>query len=169
MKIIIPTLLSVMLFSQFDFKEKITEKPLLSALMPQDTPKVDTDKNYDVVTKKAGFEGGDKEFVKFLSQNLQYPKKALRDNIEGTVYVMFIVDRDGRILQDCVKVSKSIHPSLDAEAVRVVRISPRWIPAQIDGRDVKQRIRVPIKFKITKDTKKTPPKDKSLLDKIMGN
>ena len=179
MKIIIPTFMSALLFCQFnfkqDFKENFKEKSLFSAVMPQDTPKVDTDKNYDVVTKKAGFEGGDKAFTNFLSQNIKYPNKALRDNIQGTVYVMFIIDRDGRILQDCVKVVKSVHPALDAEAVRVVRASPRWIPAEMDGRKVKQRIRVPIKFKIAQDEKdnknpkKTPPKEKSLFDKIIGN
>ena len=108
------------------------------------------DEILDVVQKKAGFPGGDKEYTKFLSSNLKYPNSALRNNIEGTVYVRFIVDKDGSIIKDCVKVAKSVDPALDAEAVRVVRMSPNWTPALQNERPTKQRIRVPVKFKISK-------------------
>ena len=114
---------------------------------PVEQPK---DEILDVVQKKAGFPGGDKEYTKFLSSNLKYPNSALRNNIEGTVYVRFIVDKDGSIIKDCVKVAKSVDPALDAEAVRVVRMSPNWTPALQNERPTKQRIRVPVKFKIAK-------------------
>ncbi len=114
---------------------------------PVEQPK---DEILDVVQKKAGFPGGDKEYTKFLSSNLKYPNSALRNNIEGTVYVRFIVDKDGSIIKDCVKVAKSVDPALDAEAVRVVRMSPNWTPALQNERPTKQRIRVPVKFKISK-------------------
>lgn len=108
------------------------------------------DEILDVVQKKAGFPGGDKEYTKFLSSNLKYPSSALRNGVEGTVYVRFIVDKDGSIIKDCVKVAKSVDPALDAEAVRVVRMSPNWTPALQNERPTKQRIRVPVKFKIQK-------------------
>ncbi len=108
------------------------------------------DEILDVVQKKAGFPGGDKEYTKFLSSNLKYPNSALRNNVEGTVYVRFIVDKDGSIIKDCVKVAKSVDPALDAEAIRVVRMSPNWTPALQNERPTKQRIRVPVKFKIAK-------------------
>ena len=104
----------------------------------------------DVAQVKAGFPGGDKEYAKFLSNNLKYPNSALRNGIEGTVYVKFIVDKDGSIMKDCVKVVKSIDTQLDAEAVRVVKMSPKWTPATQNEREVRQRMRVPVKFKISK-------------------
>ena len=60
----------------------------------------------------------------------------------------FIVDKNGSIMKDCVKVSKSIDPALDAEAIRVVKMSPNWSPALQNLRPVRQRLRVPVKFKI---------------------
>ena len=109
--------------------------------------KVD-DTPLDIVSDPAGFPGGSKEYVKFLTNNLKYPNSALRNNISGTVYVKFIVEKDGSIIKDCVKVSKSIDPALDAEAVRVVKMSPNWTPAKQQERPVRQRMKVPVKFKI---------------------
>ena len=90
------------------------------------------------------------EYAKFLSANLKYPVSALQKQIQGTVYVRFIVDKDGSILKDCVKVARPVDPALDAEAIRVVRMSPNWTPALQNERPTKQRIRVPVKFKISK-------------------
>ena len=114
---------------------------------PVEQPK---DEILDVVQKKASFPGGEKEYLKFLVANLKYPNSALRNGIEGTVYIRFIVDKDGSIIKDCVKVAKSVDPAVDAEAIRVVRMSPNWTPALQNERPTKQRIRVPVKFKIAK-------------------
>ena len=113
----------------------------------------------DEVVKQARFPGGDKEFTKFLSANLKYPKKPLRKNIEGTVYIRFIVDKDGSVNKDSVKIALSVDDDLDVEAVRVVKLSPKWTPAMKNNVPVGQRIRVPIKFAIAKPTKK-PKKPK---------
>ena len=129
--------------------EKTENKPAPKFDIPPQKEEV-KDEILDVVQKKAGFPGGDKEYTKFLSSNLKYPNSALRNNVEGTVYVRFIVDKDGSIIKDCVKVAKSVDPALDAEAVRVVRMSPNWTPALQNERPTKQRIRVPVKFKIAK-------------------
>ena len=104
------------------------------------------DEVLDVVQQQADFPGGNKEFIKFLSNNLEYPKSALRNNIQGTVYIKFIVDKDGSIMKDCVKVAKSIDSELDAEALRVARMMPNWTPAMQNERPVKQRKKVPVKF-----------------------
>ncbi len=106
--------------------------------------------NIDVVQISAKFLGGDKAYSKFLSDNLTYPNSPLRNGVEGTVYVRFILDKDGSIMKDCVKVIKSVHPALDAEAVRVVKMSPSWTPALQNERPTRQRLRVPVKFKINK-------------------
>ena len=103
----------------------------------------------DVVQQPATFPGGTKGVIKFINDNLEYPKSALRNNIQGTVYIKFIVDKDGSIMKDCVKVARSIDPELDAEALRVVRMMPNWTPAMQNERPVKQRKRVPVKFQFS--------------------
>ena len=106
----------------------------------------------DVVQQPATFPGGTKGVIKFINDNLEYPKSALRNNIQGTVYIKFIVDKDGSIMKDCVKVARSIDPELDAEALRVVRMMPNWIPAKQFERPVRQRMRIPVKFKTDVDS-----------------
>ena len=99
-----------------------------------------------IAETSASFPGGRKGFAKFLSDNLKYPKGCA----EGTVYVKLVVDKDGTVIKDCVKIAKSIDPALDAEAIRVVRMSPKWTPALQNERPVRQHMRVPVKFKLTK-------------------
>ena len=67
--------------------------------------------------------------------------------IEGTVYVRFMIDIDGSIMKDCVKVVKSLEKSFYEEAMRVVKLMPNWIPGMWNDKPIKQRIRVPIQFK----------------------
>ncbi len=123
-----------------------------AVVLPFEKPVVvpDNDGIIEVAQKSAEFVGGIKEYLKFLGNNLKYPNSALRNGIEGTVYIKFIVDKDGSIMKDCVKVSKSIDPVLDAEAIRVVKMSPNWTPALQNERPIRQRLRVPVKFKINK-------------------
>lgn len=78
----------------------------------------------------------------FIRNNLRYPALACQQGIEGTVYVSFIVETDGSVSE--VHVIRGISPEADAGAVRVVRLSPNWIPARQDGIPVKQRIVLPI-------------------------
>ena len=102
----------------------------------------------------AQFPGGSKEFIKFIKTNLKYPTKALKNRIEGTVYVVCRIEKDGSINKDSVKVSKSIDPELDAEAIRIVKLSPNWTPAVMNEKNISQRMRVPVRFRIAKPTKK---------------
>lgn len=98
----------------------------------------------------ASFPGGDKAFAKFLDANLRYPSKAKKEGKEGTVYVRFIVDKDGSIMKDCVSITRSIDPFLDEEAVRLVKMFPKWNPGMRNMGTIpaKSRIRVPMKFKL---------------------
>ena len=109
----------------------------------------------DVQQTPAYFPGGDKAFEKLITDNLKYPSKALKNKIQGIVYVKFIVEKDGSIIKDCVKVARSIDPELDAEALRVVRMMPNWTPAMQNERPVKQRMRVPVKFQFSKNMSAT--------------
>jgi TonB family protein len=92
--------------------------------------------------KFAEFPGGQKAWLEFLSNNLQYPDSL--QNIKGQVILKFVVSPMGII--ENVEVIKSLHPILDQEAIRVIRKSPKWKPAKQNGKKVKTIIRQPIGF-----------------------
>ena len=105
---------------------------------------------YDMVTEKSKFIGGEDEQVKFIKNNLKYPVNALKNGIQGTIFIKFIVEKDGSINKNSVEVRRSIDPELDAEAVRVVKLMPNWtIPRQQD-KPVRQNIIIPVRFRISK-------------------
>lgn len=90
------------------------------------------------------FPGGDYARMKFLQDNIMYPRAAREKGFQGTVYITFVVERDGRISD--VRVLRGIHPSIDKEAVRVVRMMPKWKPGKHQGKLVRVQFNMPIKF-----------------------
>ena len=98
------------------------------------------------VQKKAEFPGGMNELMEYIRENLIYPEAAAEAGIEGTVLVSFIVRRDGSI--DEVRVTRGVDPALDAEAVRVVKNMPEWIPARNNGRYVSSYFGLPVIFRL---------------------
>ena len=103
------------------------------------------------VEKKAEFIGGNEVLIKFLSANVKYPEDVLQANekganIHGRVHVKFVVEKDGSISD--VEVVRSVHPSLDAESVRVVKLmSGKWTPATHRGKPVRSKFTLPFVFK----------------------
>ncbi len=95
---------------------------------------------------RAEFNGGMEAWYKYLRNNLSYPKQAQRIGIEGTVIVRFVVNTNGSI-QD-VEVARSVDPALDQAAMDVILNSPEWKPARHNGRAVRSRMTIPIKFKL---------------------
>lgn len=93
------------------------------------------------------YPGGEKALLKFISDNTKYPKKAKKKNISGKVIVKFAVDVDGKVKD--VKISKSAHPLIDEEALRVIRLLEDWTPGFKDGEAIKVVFAVPIKFTLT--------------------
>lgn len=108
--------------------------------------KEEPEKVFEVVEVPPSFPGGEAELMKFLQGNIKYPVVAQENNIQGRVTVQFVVGRDGSI-QD-VSVARSVDPSLDKEAVRVVRSMPKWIPGKQGGTAVKVKYFVPVNFKL---------------------
>lgn len=106
----------------------------------------DTSKEEDsvIVEVPAQFRGGMQAFYEYVGKSLNYPKKARKKKIQGKVVVQFVIDKNGEIID--VEVIKSLHPLLDAEAVRVIQSSPKWIPATHEGKKVKIRMTMPINF-----------------------
>ena len=90
---------------------------------------------------------------KWVYQYLKYPKFAQENGIQGRVYVDFIIDESGNVKD--VKVSRSVHTSLDEEAVRVISASPKWRPGRHRGKKVKVALTIPVDFRLEKNTKGT--------------
>ena len=105
-----------------------------------------TDKVFDEVEQMPSFPGGLSALMNYLNSNIQYPLIAEENGIQGRVIVQFIVGEDGHISD--VKVAKSVDPSIDKEAVRVVKNMPKWIPGKKNGQSVKVRYTLPVTFRL---------------------
>jgi TonB family protein len=92
------------------------------------------------------FIGGEDALIRFLNQKVKYPSYEIEQEIEGMVIVEFVVDKDGSISH--AKVIKSATPNFDREALRVVRMMPRWNPGMQGGEPVKVLFNVPITFQL---------------------
>ncbi len=103
---------------------------------------------YLIVEVQAQYPGGEEALMKYLAKNVVYPQKAIDANIQGTVFVEFVVEKDGSISN--VKARKGAHPLLDKEAERVVKGMPNWEPGFQRGRMVRSIFIIPILFQLTK-------------------
>ena len=101
---------------------------------------------FDVVEDMPEFPGGVAEMMKFLSTNIKYPASALKDSIVGRVVVSFIVEKDGSVSSP--KIQKHVTDDLDAEAVRVIELMPKWKPGRQNGREVRVKYTIPITFRL---------------------
>ncbi|HTF06019.1 MAG TPA: TonB family protein [Bacteroidia bacterium] len=95
-----------------------------------------------------GFPGGDDSLHKFLQANIRYPAMEKEAGKQGTVYIGFVVGKDGTVQDVVVLKGVAGAPGLEKEAVRVVKQMPRWQPAKQNGRAVRMRMTLPVKFKI---------------------
>lgn len=100
---------------------------------------------YDVENQPE-FTGGETELFKYLAANLKYPRAAVEANIQGTVYITFIVEENGSISN--VIPARTIGGGCDEEAVRVIKNMPRWKPGKQYGRPVRVRFNIPVKFSL---------------------
>lgn len=92
------------------------------------------------------FAGGTSEMYKFLNKTLKYPSAAQRANVDGKVFVSFIVEKDGSITD--LQVLKSVGFGLDEEATRAIKLMPKWIPGKQNGRNVRVKFTMPVIFKL---------------------
>ena len=120
--------------------EPVKSKPLN---IPQP---VNSNRVYDVVEQMPSFPGGISGLRTYLNQNIRYPAEAQENCVQGRVVVSFVVGKDGHISD--VTVLRSVDPSLDKEAVRVIRNMPRWTPGKHGGEPVKVRYNVPVSFRL---------------------
>ena len=92
------------------------------------------------------FPGGDQALIAYMSNNLVYPEAAVRKQLQGRLFVRFVVEADGRLTN--IAIHRSAHPILDEEGMRMVRSMPRWVPARREGVTVAAPMMLPITFKL---------------------
>ena len=109
-------------------------------------PKEEENKVFDVVEQMPSYPGGNGALMQYLSKNIKYPVVAEENGIQGRVICTFVVEKDGSVTD--VRVAKSVDPSLDKEAVRVVSSMPKWIPGKQNGSAVRVKYTLPVTFRL---------------------
>ena len=104
------------------------------------------DEVYFTVEEMPEFEGGDLALKKFIVENVKYPEQAKINGIQGRVFIQFVVNQKGEIEQ--VKVVRGVDAALDAEAIRVISLLPKWKPGKQSGKPVRVSFTVPINFEL---------------------
>lgn len=105
-----------------------------------------TNEVFTIVEEMPTFPGGQNAMFQFMRENLIYPDSAKFNNITGTVYVNFIIETDGSL--NDIKVIRGIHRLLDDEAIRVVKLMPKWTPGVQRGKSVAVSFNIPINFRL---------------------
>ena len=131
------------------------------------TPKVANDTNddtkvYDFVSidTQPTFNGGMQNFYAYLKKNVKYPIEAQKNNVQGKVFLSFIVEIDGNLAD--IKVERKLGSGTDEEAIRVLEASPKWTPGTYKGRAVRVKYNIPISFSMDKDGNTQGPRQGSL-------
>ena len=119
-------------------KEMIVNEPV--------KPKEEENKVFEVVEQMPSFPGGMAALMAYLQKSIKYPPVAEENGIQGRVVCTFVVERDGSVTD--VRVAKSVDPSLDKEAVRVVSAMPKWIPGKQNGQSVRVKYTLPVTFRL---------------------
>lgn len=118
----------------------------LSAALPPIPMASEQPLNFRIVQQMPEFPGGGSAFIQWLTRQLRYPPLAQSQRIQGRVVVSFIVNKDGSIAD--VKLEKSVNDLLDREALRVIRMMPRWKPGVHNNQPCRTMVAVPVVFKI---------------------
>ena len=100
---------------------------------------------FEVVDQMPSFPGGTAALMQWLSNHIKYPKEAEDEEVQGRVICTFVVEKDGSISN--VRVVRSVAPSLDKEAVRVLKAMPKWIPGKHKGESVRVKYLTPVTFR----------------------
>ena len=109
-----------------------------------------TERSHEPVLESAGFPGGMGELLQHVRRTVRYPAACRDSSIQGRVIVSFTIDEDGTPKDP--EVVTSVHPLLDAEAIRVINAMPKWIPARSDGKPVSVKYTIPINFSLSNDS-----------------
>ncbi len=132
---------------QINLDVEVTEDTKVEEVIVQvEEPKEEVDEIFTIVEESAAPKGGMAAFYKYVGDKIKYPAQARRMGIEGRVFVEFVINKDGSISD--VRAVKGIGAGCDEEAVRIVQAAPAWTPGKQRGKPVKQRMVLPITFKL---------------------
>ena len=107
---------------------------------------VDEQEIFTVVEEMPSFPGGMGECMKFLSKNINYPSISQENGVQGRVIVQFVVNTDGSIVDPVVV--RGVDPYLDKEALRVIKMMPKWSPGKQRNKPVRVKYTVPVMFRL---------------------
>ncbi len=110
----------------------------------QNAATANEDTIYGKVDKNAEYPGGTEALMKFIMTNLKYPETCRKEGIQGRVVIKFVVNTDGSIVD--MEETRSPHADLTAEAMRVIKMMPKWTPATVGGKTVRSRFFLPVMF-----------------------
>lgn len=127
-------------------KESETKQPVQVEILKKNEEVIDDSLSFILCYSPImpEYRGGDEKLQKFLQDNLIYPQSCKDSNIQGTVYVGFIIEVDGSISD--VNILRGVNRELDAEALRVINLLPKWIPGEQRGKPIRMQFNMPIKF-----------------------
>ena len=122
------------------------EESIVDIVIPDDLPEEIVEEPFTIVEDMPSPVGGMEALFKFIGKNMKYPRMARSQGIEGRVFVQFIVDKQGSLTD--LRVVKGIGSGCDEEALRVMRMSPKWNPGKQRGKPVPVRMILPIYFRL---------------------
>jgi len=131
---------------QVNLDIEVSQDTKVEDIVVKEEAKEETDEIFTIVEESAAPKGGMAAFYKYVGDKMKYPPQARRMGIDGKVFVEFVINKDGSITD--VKAVKGIGAGCDEEAVRVVQGAPSWTPGKQRGKPVKQRMVLPITFKL---------------------
>jgi TonB family protein len=162
---VVPTAMILTLFFSFSVTNKVVaqvEKSTKQVQQKQEPTKSLSDENqmkketpvkskeikdaYVVPEDMPQFPGGEEARIKYMADNIKYPENALKNGINGRVFITFVVEKDGSITG--VEMLRGFDKECDAEAMRVVKMMPNWTPGRVKGQPVRTVFNMPISFKL---------------------
>ena len=124
--------------------ESVDQEKDLGPPEPVETPS-DSDQVYTVAEQMPEFEGGQEALMNFIRKNVRYPESAIEQEIQGKVFIEFVVYPNGELGQ--YKILRGVHSLLDKEAMRVIKATAgKWKPGKQNGRPVAVQFRIPVAF-----------------------
>lgn len=101
---------------------------------------------YEAVEEKPEYPGGMAELINFMSRNIKYPIISQENGVQGKVFVQFVIDKEGNVEE--VAIATGVDPYLDAEALRIIKMMPKWKPGKHDGKEVNVKCTIPVGFRL---------------------
>ena len=120
--------------------------PIVAICMIACTQSAKSTMSYEEVEVKPEYPGGMGELGKLLNSNLKYPLISFKNGVQGEVLVQFVFDKEGNVEE--VTVFKGVDPYLDAEALRVIKMMPKWKPGKHEGKEVNVKCTIPVGFRL---------------------